>query len=662
MKKPNLEKTAKVALLAFLCLQMLSCTKSKDEDLLETFNNGPQKMAVVGAANNVLVRPVYNSTAVLRNPLNGWVMYGKRDATETYWDSQFFVPELGANVKAIDYASACYIRTSWRSLNPSPGVYAWRDLNSQIGKLINGVKTRGLPIAFRIVVDGRDQGENTPAFVFNAGAGYWLSNPAAPTQKTPYPQDPIFRQYYTTFIEELAKDFNDPVRTSFIDAYGLGKWGEAHNVVYAEPGTLTAAQTETAKEEVLDWIMALYNRTFTKVPLVINYHRLIGHPTSWGAANANSDRLLVKAINQGYSLRHDAFGMTDYYQSWEKNFAATWKHKRPIIMEGGWIVSGTHRYWIDSSGQYREGHPEDVRLGEFNKSAEAAVNMMDFRVGETTSWFQTSFPLVQRFNAEGGYRLYPDELSLPNAIANGATAILSHRWKNMGWGYCPNNIPQWNYKYKVAFAILDTAGVVKKLFIDENGDPSKWLKDNPITYNFTTTAINLPPGAYKWAVAIVDKTNLNKPGIALAVTGTFKNGWLELGNLQVQAEAPVGQTVKLKGPNNLFVSGENGGVAMRCNRASASDWETFTIIDAGGGKVALRSMNKFVSSENGATTGITCNRTTISDWEKFDWVVNANGKISLKGNNGKYISSEGGQSVMKCNRETIAGWEAFVLE
>ncbi|WP_426324471.1 DUF4832 domain-containing protein [Pedobacter sp. R-06] len=662
MKKPNLEKTAKVALLAFLCLQMLSCTKNKDEDLLETFNNGPQKMAVVGAANNVLVRPVYNSTAVLRNPLNGWVMYGKRDATETYWDSQFFVPELGANVKAIDYASACYIRTSWRSLNPSPGVYAWRDLSSQIGKLINGVKTRGLPIAFRIVVDGRDQGENTPAFVFNAGAGYWLSNPAAPTQKTPYPQDPIFRQYYTTFIEELAKDFNDPVRTSFIDAYGLGKWGEAHNVVYAEPGTLTAAQTETAKEEVLDWIMALYNRTFTKVPLVINYHRLIGHPTSWGAANANSDRLLVKAINQGYSLRHDAFGMTDYYQSWEKNFAATWKHKRPIIMEGGWIISGTHRYWIDSSGQYREGHPEDVRLGEFNRSAEAAVNMMDFRVGETTSWFQTSFPLVQRFNAEGGYRLYPDELSLPNAIANGATAILSHRWKNMGWGYCPNNIPQWNYKYKVAFAILDTAGVVKKLFIDENGDPSKWLKDNPITYNFTTTAINLPPGTYKWAVAIVDKTNLNKPGIALAVTGTFKNGWLELGNLQVQAEAPVGQTVKLKGPNNLFVSGENGGVAMRCNRASASDWETFTIIDAGGGKVALRSMNKFVSSENGATTGITCNRTTISDWEKFDWVVNANGKISLKGNNGKYISSEGGQSVMKCNRETIAGWEAFVLE
>ncbi|MGN7786332.1 hypothetical protein ACTJIJ_17500 [Niabella sp. 22666] len=661
MKQLSIASSGKIALLALLGLQSLSCTKIQVEDLPGTNDAWTQKRAVTGADNNILVRPAYDSTTVLRNPLNGWVMYGQRTATDTYWDTQFYVPELGQNVKAIDYASACYIRTSWRSLNPSPGVYAWRDLNSQIGKLINGVKTRGLPIAFRIVVDGRDQGANTPQFVFDAGAAYWLSNPAAPTQKTPFPQDSVFRQYYTTFIEELAKDFNDPARTSFIDAYGLGKWGEAHNVVYAEPGILTAEQTETTKEEVLDWIMALYNRTFTKVPLVINYHRLIGHPTSWGAVNANSERLLVKAINQGYSLRHDAFGMNGYYQSWERNFATAWKHKRPIIMEGGWIV-GSHSYWNDPSGQYRQGHPEDVRLGEFNASAQAHVNMMDFRVGETTSWFGTSFPLVQRFNSEGGYRLYPDEISLPDVVANGAVAVLSHRWKNMGWGYCPNNIPQWNYKYKVAFAILDTAGTVKKLFTDNNSDPSQWLKDNPTTYNFTTTAINLPPGTYTWAIAIIDKTNADKPGIALAVTGNFANGWLKLGSLQVQAAPPIGQSIKLKGSNNLFVSGENGEAPMRCNRPAASTWETFTIVDAGGGKIALRSMNKYVSSENGATSGITCSRTTISDWEKFDWIVNANGKVSFRGNNGKYISSEDGQSVMKCNRASIAGWETFALE
>lgn len=123
---------------------------------------------------------------------------------------------------------------------------------------------------------------------------------------------------------------------------------------------------------------------------------------------------------------------------------------------------------------------------------------------------------------------------------------------------------------------------------------------------------------------------------------------------------PVGQTVSLRGINNLYVSGLNGTAPMVCDRTSVQDWEKFTIVDAGNGKVALRSMNKYVSSENGAGP-ITCSRTTISDWEKFDWVVNADGKVSFRGNNGKYISSENGTIPMTCNRATISGWESFSL-
>ena len=663
MKQLNCMNWGKAALLAFLCFYCIACTKNPEEILPTKLSIDHKKSAVadVGVtaiAGNVVVNPTYNSTTFLRNPLNGWVLYAGADDA-AWWDKFYNVPGVG-QVKALDYASACYVRTSWAKLNPADGVYAWRDPNSDLGKLIKGAEERGLPIAFRIVVDGRDQRLNTPQFVFNAGATYYLENASFPDRKTPYPQDPIFKQYYAKFITELANDFNDPKKTSFIDAYGLGKWGEAHNTIYENPSTSTGANTETLKAQVLNWITDLYTQKFTKVPLVINYHRLIGHPASWGAANPYSISLLQSAINKGYSLRHDAFGMTGYYQTWEKNFAAAWKHKRPILMEGGWITTGTHRYWINPSDGYREGHPEDVRLGEFNASELAAVNMMDFRVGETTSWFQNSFNLVQRFNAEGGYRLYPDEVSLPNTLSTGSPATLSHRWINMGWGYCPNNIPQWNYKYKVAFALLDAAGAVKKLFIDNNSEPSKWIKNSPTTYDFTTTAVNLPAGSYTWAIAIIDKTNENKPGIQLAVSGNFTNGWLKLGNLQVN-NPPIGQSIKLRGPNNQFVSGENGQVPMRCDRPTASTWETFTIVDAGDGKVALRSMNKYVSSENGATSGITCNRTTISDWEKFDWIVNTNGKISFRGNNGMYISSENGQSVMKCNRTTIGGWETFTL-
>lgn len=520
MKKVNYKIMISKVLAAFLCVMVFACKKSAGDETKK--------------AEGTLVKPKYNRSSVIRNPLNGWVMYAARDANASYWDKEIYVSDLGKKVKVIDYASACYVRTSWSSLNPSDGVYAWRDPNSQIGKLIKGAQDRGLPIGLRIVVDGRDQGMNTPQFVFNAGAKSYVENPSFPTRVTPIPQDPVFKQYYAKFIEELAKDFNDPDRTSFIDAYGLGKWGEAHNVIYATPGVLTDSQKEIVKEEVFDWVTDLYARTFTKVPLVINYHRVIGDPISWGAANANSDKLLVKAINKGYSLRQDAFGMNEYYGTWEKQFVNNWIFKRPVIMEGGWIIS-SHSYWNDPSKKYRQGHPEDVRLGEFDASAEAHVNMMDFRAGsETVSWFENSFTLVQRFISEGGYRLYPDQVYLPEKVSGAAEATITHRWRNMGWGYFPNNIPQFNFKYKVAFALLGADGSVKKVIVDKNSEPSDWMKNAPVSYELKTS-LGVPAGTYTWAVAIVDTAKDNQPAIKLAVNGDITSaGWLKLLDVQVQ--------------------------------------------------------------------------------------------------------------------------------
>ncbi|MCX3267439.1 DUF4832 domain-containing protein [Pedobacter agri] len=521
MKKMNYKMIGSKILIAALCMLAFACKKN---------NNETEKQA-----EGTLVKPNYNRNTMFRNPLNGWVMYGSGTVQPGYWDTEYYVPDLGKKVKAIDYASACYIRTRWANFNPSNGVYAWRDPSTALYKMIKGAQDRGLPIAFRIVVDGRDQGLNTPQFVFDAGAKYITEDPKFPDRRTPLPQDPIFRQHYAKFIEELAKDFNDPKKTSFIDAYGLGKWGEAHNVIYFDPAANAPKdKIEQAKEEVMDWISDLYVKNFSKIPLAINYHRVVGDPVSWGSANPNSDRLLKKLINKGYILRQDAFGMTDYYQSWEKAFAKTWNFKRPILMEGGWITSGTHRYWTDPSGKYREGHPEDVRKGEFDSSLEAAVNMMDFRVGDTESWFTKSFTLVQRFISEGGYRLYPERVYVPEKVSANTETTITHRWRNMGWGYLPNNIPQWNYKYKVAFALLDGSGTVKKIIVDQYGEPSTWLKSSATTYELKTK-LDVPAGAYTWAVAIVDTTNDNKPGIRLAVNGDMTtDGWYKLINVQVQ--------------------------------------------------------------------------------------------------------------------------------
>lgn len=146
--------------------------------------------------------------------------------------------------------------------------------------------------------------------------------------------------------------------------------------------------------------------------------------------------------------------------------------------------------------------------------------------------------------------------------------------------------------------------------------------------------------------------------LAAGAVATFK--WSGAQSAGSGSSAPVGQVISLRGLNNLFVCGQNGTQAMQCDKSVAGDWEKFTVVDAGDGKIALKSMDKYVSSENG-TQAITCSRTSVGDWEKFDWMVNADGKISLRGNNGLYISSENGTAAMTCNRTSISGWEAFSL-
>lgn len=121
---------------------------------------------------------------------------------------------------------------------------------------------------------------------------------------------------------------------------------------------------------------------------------------------------------------------------------------------------------------------------------------------------------------------------------------------------------------------------------------------------------------------------------------------------------PYGQTITLKGSNNLYVCSENGAQPMNCNRAAVGGWEQFTVVNPGGGKVVLQNGGFYVCSEDGAQP-MNCNRTAIGPWEQFDWIDNGDGTISLKGSNGKYVSSENGTISMTCTRSAIGATEKF---
>ena len=105
----------------------------------------------------------------------------------------------------------------------------------------------------------------------------------------------------------------------------------------------------------------------------------------------------------------------------------------------------------------------------------------------------------------------------------------------MGWGYCPTNIPQWNQKYKVGVALLDNDGKAVKTFVDHNSDLSTWLKGADYEYDTEIDLTGVDKGTYHWAVALVDVTDGNRPGLEMAVDADKTvNGWLPVSKLTIK--------------------------------------------------------------------------------------------------------------------------------
>ena len=482
-------------------------------------------------------------TKMIRNPFNGWVLYsGLGDGlSETFWEDYDNFQSSEGIVNVSDYASVLYIKGAWSDMNPEENVYIWQDgVNTKpaqrLRMLMEGAEERGLKLAFTFSVDSRDKHYNiTPDWVKDKtnGKGGFTSTTGSTPVWSPYPDDPTFQECWTKFITAFAEKFNDPTRVEFISGLALGKWGESHTVIYS-----TGANNDDPKEAVVNFLSDLLINAFTKVPVVVNYHRSFASTKGEGI-DPDSETLLDKLVNKGFSLRHDAFGMKHYYMDWERSYVKKWNYKRPVIMEGGWVKS-SHGSSLKGDGyaDYAE-----VRQGEFDEARGACVNMMDFRYssdmvnGETASWFNDAFNLVNEFIAEGGYRIYPDRVILPEEVTLGDEITIRHSWTNLGWGYCPTNIPQWANRFKVTFALLDSStGQPVALFQDDAAQPHEWIKGSQKTYTLNTKVENVAPGSYIWAVGIVDKIYENtKIGINLAAKENITDdGWLKLHEVTVK--------------------------------------------------------------------------------------------------------------------------------
>ena len=520
--------------IAFVSSLIITGTSCSDDDN----NSGTNNLWDISGNTVVSIKP--ERYKLQRNPLQGWVIYGGigDGMMMNFWDLYDNFESSEGQVRVADYGTTIYIRGAWSDFNPEEGVYIWQDgvdtkPAQRFRMLVNGAKERGLKLAFTFVTDSRDKHYNfTPEYVKEAGAQGFETTTGSVKVWSPYPDDPIFQEKYEQFLTDFAAKYNNPDEVQFVSGFGLGKWGETHTLKYS-------TGDDTPRYAVTEWISSLMARLFTKVPIVINYHRCIMSGKEYDNSGLEeSENLINLCVNKGFSLRHDAFGMKTYYSNWERGYAATQRFNRPFIMEGGWVES-SHGGSIKGDGY---ANFAEVRQGEFDEAKGANVNMMDLRFdsnvnsGETHSWFNTAFNLVKKFIAEGGYRLYPDKVSVPTSVTTGGKVSITHRWSNLGWGYCPTNIPQWNQKYKVAFALLDkTTEQPVYTFVNEEPRLCDWVHGSPKTYNYQFSLTGVNSGEYIWAVGLVDTTKDNAIGIEIsAKDGLTDEGWLKLTDVTVR--------------------------------------------------------------------------------------------------------------------------------
>lgn len=453
-------------------------------------------------------------SGLLRNPCMGWGLYD--DAVknvvnaDNYWEAQ--------DEAARNHASFFYIRWRWAEMEPEEGKYAWI-YDENYKKLIQGAIDRGLKLCFRIYDNGQDNIRGaTPQYVRDAGAEvYNVTGQDAAQLWVPYSDDPIFRQKYEKFVEAFAKEYDNPDKVDFIDGHSLGWWGEGSHVVCKDP---------SRKRETFDWFTTMYAKNFKKIILVLPYNSEIGFETE--------KEIAIDA--KGYGMRRDGLGSM-YFSEKDEKIAND--------MYGKVLMVGECAYWGGYTSSYQPFLADtkyslkswkDVYELSFKHAQDFHFNTLDLRtITETKGWTELAPELVRKFVLNGGYRIYPTYVVMPYEASSGSTVSISHSWRNTGNGYLPNNMKNWNYKYKPAFALLDTNDNLVKSWIDEDAEPSQWLSNLRKNYTYEVSLDGVPSGNYQWAVAIVDKTKDGKPGINIGIKDKEKkNGWTIISDMTIK--------------------------------------------------------------------------------------------------------------------------------
>lgn len=226
----------------------------------------------------------------------------------------------------------------------------------------------------------------------------------------------------------------------------------------------------------------------------------------------------------------------------------------------------------------------------------------------------------------------------------------SHRWQSGGFSY---HLPIKNGDYNVTLQFAETSfnnAGLRVFHVD--AEDVRIVSDLDVFAEVGATT------AYQ-ATAIV----------------TVVDGVLDL-DFVSKVENPMVSGIKVSavqafpsGTNITFIAAVNGQYVTTNNGAliasadTAGDGETFLIVDAGNGFIALKSLMSGGYVTVLADGSLEATATSVSEKEWFSLIENANETFALRAAiNGFYVAAENsGSGNLVADRETIALWEEFTL-
>lgn len=458
-----------------------------------------------------VVQPRLDRDSIIHNPGMGWALYAE-EFEKPLADANWFWSQVDPYRKS---ASVLYIRVPWSRMEPTEGHYAWK-YDANFKRFLQGARDRGLRLAFDIFVDSQDvHMQATPQFVYDAGAkGYPTASNSALI--TPYLNDPVFRDKLGRFVKAFGAEFDDPERVDYIDAGGLGWWGEMHNIQ-----GLTAAQLS----DTYHWVMDLYRSAFPRVLLPLNFG-----PNSFSITDQDEQ------LRRGIVIRRDSLGSKLWFPQADKDSIAGRWPTSLVIGENCYQSFTTRATSCDD--YFKPLRDMLVRVVDDAKYLHA--NYLDLRHPEDVkTWVADNPDLVQDFGVNGGYRIAPAEVRIPTLIGGPTTITAS--WRNDGVGRLPNDSIQWDHKYRISYALLDMQTHQPVYQVLSNAEPGDWLRGTTYSDSALFAPTGVKPGRYDVAVAIVNRDLGWAPGIRLAtVDAPTSTGWNVLGRTTVASAAEAG--------------------------------------------------------------------------------------------------------------------------